>query len=425
MIVRRILKKALRVPILHHLGICIVSLSVYPLLPPQLSPGQETNTIAETSVNLQHGNTATENRDKPDTSDSHLPAVAKQVGAFARQRRFGKTISHIPVFDKNGTIYLASCDGKVSAIDPDGNTKWYIQLADKINTGLAISSDNILYFSSERMLYAIGSNGILKWVFNADNTIDFPSVLDNQGNIYLVTKEDDYLYVVRADGNLYWKAHINGHISTPPSITVDGSIYITTKDNMLYALNTDGSLRWRRKIYCRQTDAPATAAKTSNDSNSNTALQYGTKHVRESPEQAPPQTPRISNIKPEEMQTSSAETDTPTSTSFSASVLDDNSPFTIKFSDTSTGKITGRCWDFGDGTLANAEQYTVHTYAKPGTYDVRLIIGRPDSTSAIIRKGYITITETCSGDSREIMTNAVQPGSDSIIPLNPPLAKGD
>ena len=48
----------------------------------------------------------------------------------------------IIVIDKSGNIYFASCDGKLSAIDPAGNTKWYIQLADKINTSLAIGLDN-------------------------------------------------------------------------------------------------------------------------------------------------------------------------------------------------------------------------------------------------------------------------------------------
>ena len=97
-----------------------------------------------------------------------------------------------PVIDKNGNIYLASCDGKLSAIDSTGNTKWYIQLADNINVGCTISSDDTLYFSSGKTLYAISSNGVLKWLFNADNTIDFPSVLDNHGNVYIVTKKDDF-----------------------------------------------------------------------------------------------------------------------------------------------------------------------------------------------------------------------------------------
>ena len=342
-----------------------------------------------------------------------------------QKKRCKKTLSYTPVFDKSGNIYLASCDGKLSAIDPAGNTKWYIQLADKINTSLAISPDSTLYFCSEKTLYAIGLNGALKWIFSADNVIDFPPVLDNQGNICVVTKKDDFLYAIRPDGSLYWKSHIiNGHISTPPSITTDGSIYVTTHNNILYAINADGTLRWRRKIYCKQVDQPASAAKTANIAGLISTPQSGTKPIHESQAQVSPQALRITHIKPEEIQTSSSETDKPSSTSFTASTVTGTSPLTVKFSDNSTGKIISRFWDFGDGTPINSEQYPVHTYTIPGDYNVRLIIRRPDNTSTIIRQSYITVINVSNG-SKESMTNVVQHSHNPTTPLNPPLAKGD
>ncbi len=413
---KRFSKEVIYTLILGHLLICIVSFPIFFILPVQSAYSQEIQKITAPPSTLPSKGVSNEH---DNTQRVTNPSVPQTTARIAKKRGMRNTTSHIPVFDKNGTIYLASCDGKLSAIDPAGNTRWYLQFADNINTGLAISSDGTLYFSSGKMLYAIGSNGVLKWVFKADNAIDFPSVLDTQGNIYLVTGKDDYVYAVRPDGALYWKAHINGRISIPPSITADGRIYITTKNNILYALNTDGSLRWRRKIHCRQTDALATAAQTSGNSISNTALQYETRPVRESQKQSLSQTPRISNIKPEEIQTASAETDTPANTSFSASVLNGNAPLTLKFSDTSTGKIVSRYWDFGDGTLANAEQSPVHTYAKPGTYDVRLIIKRPDSTSTIARRSYITVTDVFSNGGKEIITDKQGRGNDAPVPLIP------
>jgi len=354
---------------------------------------------------LQHQSTLIENRNEQHASDSKPSATTRGMRKIAKRRGVKKTLSYTPVFDKSGNIYLASCDGKLSAIDPAGNTKWYIQLADKINTGLAISPDGALYFCSEKTLYAIGLNGALKWIFSADNVIDFPPVLDNQGNICIVTKKDDFLYAIRPDGSLYWKSHIiNGHISTPPSITTDGSIYVTTHNNILYAINADGTLRWRREIYCRQADQPASVAKTANIAGLNSTPQFGTKPVHEPQEQTSPQALRIAHIKPEEIQTSSNETDKPASTSFTASTVTGASPLTIKFSDNSTGKIISRFWDFGDGTPINSEQYPVHTYTAPGEYNVRLIIRRPDNTSTIIRQSYITVINL-SNSSKESMTN--------------------
>ena len=109
----------------------------------------------------------------------------------------------------------------------------------------------------------------------------------------------------------------------------------------------------------------------------------------------------------------------PASASFTASRIQGNPPFAVEFSDTCVGKIIDRCWDFGDGTLINAEQCPVHTYATPGNYDVRLIIKRPDSTSTIIRRSYITVTDTFSNSSKEIMTNIQEKNDDMPSALTP------
>ena len=414
----------IQVLVYDRLVMGISSISIFFILTPQRSYSQEASKIVETSSNLQQQNTLIESYNNQYATDSTPSAISQSVRKIAKKRGFKKATSYVPVIDKSGNIYLASCDGKLSAIDSTGNTKWYIQLADNINVGCTISSDDTLYFSSEKTLYAISSDGVLKWLFNADNTIDFPSVLDNHGNVYIVTKKDDFLYAVKPDGSLYWKAHINGHISTPPSITANGSIYITTHNNILYAINSDGTLRWRREIYSRRADRAISAAENVNIASSNTTLQSNAKPVQESQEQASSQALRISHIKPEEIQTSSNETDKPSVTYFTASTLTDISPLTVRFSDNSTGKIIGRFWDFGDGTPINSEQYPVHTYTAPGEYNVRLIIRRPDNTSTIIRQSYIIVINV-SNSSKESMTNVVQHSHNPTTPLNPPLAKGD
>ena len=395
----------LQVLVYDSLVMGISSISIFFILTPQRSYSQGASKIVEASSNLQQQNTLIENHNKQYATDSIPSAISQSVRKITRKRGLKKALSSAPVIDKNGNIYLASCDGKLSAIDSNGNTKWYIQLADNINVGCTISSDDTLYFSSEKTLYAISSNGVLKWLFNADNTIDFPSVLDNHGNVYIVTKKDDFLYAIKPDGGLYWKSHIiNGHISTPPSISTDGNIYITTHNNTLYAINADGTLRWRREIHRRQTDPPVSAAKTASIAGLNSTLQSGTKPIHESQEQTPPQALRISRIKSEEIQTSSNETDKPSVTYFTASTLTDISPLTVRFSDNSTGKIIGRFWDFGDGTPINSEQYPVHTYATPGEYNVCLIISRPDNTSTIVRRSYITVIDILNS-SKQSMTN--------------------
>ncbi|WP_067052512.1 PKD domain-containing protein [Methanofollis ethanolicus] len=56
---------------------------------------------------------------------------------------------------------------------------------------------------------------------------------------------------------------------------------------------------------------------------------------------------------------------------FTFNPTEGNAPLTVNFSDNSTGNVTARLWDFGDGTTS-IEQNATHTYAVPGTYTVSL-----------------------------------------------------
>ena len=233
-------------------------------------------------------------------------------------------ISFTPVLDKNGNIYIISHDGKLSAIDHNVNTKWYIQLADKINNGVIISSDDTLYFSSEKTLYAMGSNGALKWIFNAENTAD------------------------------------------PPP-------------------------------------------------------QSKTKPINEIQEQNTPQILSISHVIPEETQSFSKETGKPTTTSFEASIQKGTAPLTVKFSDTSTGKIVYRLWDFEAGSLTSSEQYPIHTYSKPRNITFALLLsGRLHINHYQTRLHYST--NTSASNSREIMTD-LNGKNDEETPTSPSISK--
>lgn len=388
MSVKRFLKKILCILTYNHPITYALFLTIFSIPVIQNSYCQEKNKMAKTTETVQQ-------KDTP--------------------------ISFTPVLDKNGNIYIASYDGKLSAIDHNGNTKWYIQLADKINNGVIISSNDILYFSSEKTLYAMGLNGALKWIFNAENTIDLPPVIDNHGNIYIVTKKDDYLYTISPNGSMHWKVHINGGISSPPSVTADDSIYITTQDNILYAINTDGSLRWRRKIFSKQ-EEPFSMTKTANNISPNPPPQSKIMPINEAKEQNTAQLISVSAVTPEETQFFSKETNKLTTTSFEASIQNGTAPLTVKFSDTSTGKIIYRLWDFGDGSLTSSEEYPVHTYSKPGNYNIRLIIKRTDCTSTIIKQCYIIVTNTSSSNSMEI-TPGLSGENDEATPISVSISK--
>ncbi len=66
---------------------------------------------------------------------------------------------------------------------------------------------------------------------------------------------------------------------------------------------------------------------------------------------------------------------------FTQSVTTGDIPLQVQFNNTSTGEITDYSWDFGDGTLGSSDQNPVHTFAQPGTYNVRLTVVGPGGQS--------------------------------------------
>ncbi len=58
-------------------------------------------------------------------------------------------------------------------------------------------------------------------------------------------------------------------------------------------------------------------------------------------------------------------------------------PFTVQFTDQSSGSPTSWLWNFGDGTTS-AEQNPAHTYNTVGTYDVSLLIVGTSGANALV-----------------------------------------
>ena len=77
--------------------------------------------------------------------------------------------------------------------------------------------------------------------------------------------------------------------------------------------------------------------------------------------------------------------------SFSAAPASGGAPFPVNFTDTSTGSITTRLWDFGDGTTLSATSTNVrHTYSIPGTYTVSLAVSNVWGSNTCVQTSAVT-----------------------------------
>lgn len=104
---------------------------------------------------------------------------------------------------------------------------------------------------------------------------------------------------------------------------------------------------------------------------------------------------------------------------FQVSALSGTAPLTVKFTDSSVGKITSRSWSFGDGT-SDTIQNPTHTFTTPGKYIVVLTISDgvdSDQTQRTITvNAPVTITPTQTAAVKSLTTASSEAGNLSIIP---------
>jgi outer membrane protein assembly factor BamB len=144
-----------------------------------------------------------------------------------------------PVTGPDGTVFLAAFDGRLYAIDPTTGASQSIRVADEIDS-LAIDAEGTLYVGTQNQIIAITYSAgwhpdWRKWVFSISNPQKSVSgiVIDAEGTIYA---NAEILYALNPDGTLKWRAD---SITIPiniPAIAADGTLYVQDENGTLYAI---------------------------------------------------------------------------------------------------------------------------------------------------------------------------------------------
>lgn len=86
-------------------------------------------------------------------------------------------------------------------------------------------------------------DGQLKWRYKTGNKVYLASPgIGPDGTIYCGSY-DSCLYALNPDGTLKWKTNYH-HLCSAPAIAPDSTIYIMSLDGYFYAFNPDGTLKW-------------------------------------------------------------------------------------------------------------------------------------------------------------------------------------
>jgi PKD repeat protein len=100
------------------------------------------------------------------------------------------------------------------------------------------------------------------------------------------------------------------------------------------------------------------------------------------------------------------------SANFSGTPTNGVAPLAVTFTDTSTGSITNRFWNFGDGGTTNVNTNdVVYTYNTAGVYTVTEIVTGPGGSSTNIQPNYIVVLTPFQGWQIQYFGNTNNPNA--------------
>lgn len=100
----------------------------------------------------------------------------------------------------------------------------------------AIATDGTIYFGSwDECLYALSSDGRLKWKFAAERPISSSPAVAADGTIYFGSQDHRY-YALHPDGSLKWELRTDGPAISSPAVTDEGDVMISTHNRSILAL---------------------------------------------------------------------------------------------------------------------------------------------------------------------------------------------
>ena len=156
----------------------------------------------------------------------------------------GGDIQSSPVIGPDGIIYIGSKDNKLHAVFPDGTTKWAFDAGDDVYSSAAIGDDGTIYVGCwDGRVLALSPDGWVIWEFTTEDYIRCSPAIDADGVAY-IGSFDDKLYAIHPDGSLKWTFTCGDNITSSPAVGEDGTIYVGSSDGNLYAIFPGGNQKW-------------------------------------------------------------------------------------------------------------------------------------------------------------------------------------
>jgi outer membrane protein assembly factor BamB len=162
-----------------------------------------------------------------------------------------------PALANDGSVLFGSHDGKLYAVASDGTLKWSYATGDLIFSSAAVAHDGTVYIGSDDdHLYAVSPLGAKpRWIFQVGSCpqrlgvgpeasrcdVDAGPTIGPDGVIYT---GGDGIYAINPNGSLRWRFATGGHVASAPAVLADGTVVAGSQDDLVYGIAPDGTKRW-------------------------------------------------------------------------------------------------------------------------------------------------------------------------------------
>jgi outer membrane protein assembly factor BamB len=182
-----------------------------------------------------------------DSTPASGDAGAGIAGIPLLHRRFAVPVGPVassPVLGSDGTIYVATTDGKLSAVSPTTHAvAWSSPTDDTFGSSPAVAQNGDLFIAStDHSLHAFAPNGTAKWTKDLGAESHSSPAIGGEGSIY-VGDQSGMLHAFDGTGNARWTYQAGGPVGSPSVYA--GLVYAPSDDHRLHGVSTaDGTPRY-------------------------------------------------------------------------------------------------------------------------------------------------------------------------------------
>lgn len=126
------------------------------------------------------------------------------------------------------------------AYDASGEQTWrYSTFPDAVDSSPAVGHGGNVYFGcDDGRLHAVDRNGNGLWTYETGASVRSSPAVGRDGTLY-VGSDDKKLYAITAGGQMLWSVTTGGEIQSSPAIGYDGRLYVGSSDHFLYVIQTE------------------------------------------------------------------------------------------------------------------------------------------------------------------------------------------